>query len=309
MRIGIDLGGTKIEVIAIDNDGKTLLRHRLPTPNGKYADILDAIAELIEFAEKKAGKTGSVGIASPGAESRATGLIKNSNSTALNGKSLRRDISEKLGRDVRIENDANCFALSEAVDGAAVGYKTVFGVIIGTGVGGGIVIDQKIVVGRNKIGGEWGHNPLPWANNAETAGAVCHCGKASCIEYFLSGSGLALTYYLIANERITAEEVAASAVAGDSQSLKCIQIYVNRLARSLAAVINVLDPDIVVLGGGLSNITQLYSDLPQLVARYTFSDVIDTPIVRAVHGDSSGVRGAAWLWPSGSAPVADQVVR
>jgi fructokinase len=303
MRIGIDLGGTKIEVIAVDDDGKTLLRHRLPTPSGNYGDILETIAALVDLAEQKTGQTGSVGIASPGAESLATGLIKNSNSTALNGKPLSRDIAQKLGRDVRIENDANCFTLSEAVDGAAAGFKTVFGVIIGTGVGGGFVIDRKILIGRNRIAGEWGHNPLPWANSDEVSGVTCHCGKASCIEYFLSGSGLALTYNSMTNRRITAEEVAAGAIAGDSQAMKSIDIYINRLARSLAAVINVLDPDIIVLGGGLSNITRLYSELPQSVAKYTFSDRIDTPIVRAIHGDSSGVRGAAWLWPTTPAQI------
>jgi fructokinase len=307
MRIGIDLGGTKIEVIALDDHGETLLRHRLPTPSGNYTDILEAIAALVDFAEQKTGRTGTVGIASPGAESLATGLIKNSNSTALNGKPLSHDIAQKLRRDVRIENDANCFTLSEAVDGAAAGFKTVFGVIIGTGVGGGIVLDKKILIGRNRIAGEWGHNPLPWAKNDEISGVTCHCGKASCIEYFLSGSGLALTYNSMTNRRITAEEVAAGAIAGDSQAMKSIEIYINRLARSLAAMINVLDPDVIVLGGGLSNITRLYSELPQLVAKYTFSDRIDTPIVRAVHGDSSGVRGAAWLWPGASAP--DQISR
>jgi fructokinase len=309
MRIGIDLGGTKIEVIALDDGGNTLLRHRSPTPSGSYADILSAIAALVEFAEQKTDQTGTVGIASPGAESLATGLIKNSNSTALNGKPLRRDIAQKLGRDVRIENDANCFALSEAVDGAATGFRTVFGVIIGTGVGGGIVIDRKILVGRNRIAGEWGHNPLPWAGSDEKIDVICHCGKTNCIEHFLSGSGLALTYHAMTDKRISAEEVAAKSVAGDSQALKCVEIYIHRLARSLAVVINILDPDVIVLGGGLSNITRLYAELPRLVAQYTFSDRIDTPIVRAVHGDSSGVRGAAWLWPADATAKADQIAQ
>jgi fructokinase len=309
MRIGIDLGGTKTEVIAIEDDGATLLRHRLGTPNGKYADVLNTIAQLVAFAEQKTGRRGSVGIASPGAEVQSTGLIKNSNSTALNGMPLRRDIADKLGRDVRIENDANCFALSEAMDGAAAGFETVFGVILGTGVGGGIVINKQIIIGRNKIAGEWGHNPLPWANDEERIGSLCHCGKTGCIEYFLSGSGLALSYHSATNKKVTAQEVAAMAAAGESQALECIEIYINRLARSLAAIINVLDPDVVVLGGGLSNITQLYSELPLMIAKYTFSDRIDTPIVRAVHGDSSGVRGAAWLWPEGSGPTTEHIFR
>jgi fructokinase len=298
MRIGIDLGGTKIEVIALEADGTILLRHRLPTPSGEYSEILNTIASLVAYAEKETGRKGTVGIASPGAESRSTGLIKNSNSTALNGMPLRQDIANRLGREIRIENDANCFALSEAIDGAAANFKTVFGVIIGTGVGGGLVIDKKVIIGRNRIAGEWGHNPLPWATNGETVDALCHCGKMGCIEHFLSGSGLVLSYQASAGDRVSAQDIASMAIAGESRAMECIDIYASRLARSLAALINVIDPDVIVLGGGLSNIPQLYAVLPQLISKYTFSDWVDTPIVRATHGDSSGVRGAAWLWPS-----------
>jgi fructokinase len=300
MRIGIDLGGTKIEVIALGDDGATLLRHRLPTPSGDYSTVLNTIVELVGYAEKEIGRKGTVGIASPGAESKVTGLIKNSNSAALNGMPLRRDIARKLGREVRMENDANCFALSEAIDGAATHAHIVFGAILGTGVGGGLVIGKQVVIGHNRIAGEWGHNPLPWADACERVSTRCYCGRAGCIEYFLSGSGLARSYPSGAMTGITAREIAAMADAGETEARECIQTYKSRLARSLAAIINVLDPDAIVLGGGLSNITELYSELTPIIAQYTFSDWIDTPIVRAVHGDSSGVRGAAWLWPTDS---------
>jgi fructokinase len=290
MRIGIDLGGTKIEVIALDDSGATLVRRRLPTPVGEYSAALNAIAELVEFAEKETGKSGTVGIASPGAESKRTGLIKNSNSGALNGMPLKRDIAQRLRREVRIENDANCFALSEAVDGAARDANVVFGAILGTGVGGGIVINRQVLVGWNRIAGEWGHNPLPWADAGERAeDARCACGKIGCIEYFVSGPGLARSYRSATNDAVSAQDVVARAAAGEKAAVECMRRYQDRLARSLATVI--------VLGGGLSNVTELYAALPPLISQYTFSDYIDTPIVRAVHGDSSGVRGAAWLWP------------
>ena len=298
MRIGIDLGGTKIEVIALDDSGATLVRRRLPTPVGEYSAALNAIAELVEFAEKETGKSGTVGIASPGAELKRTGLIKNSNSGALNGMPLKRDIAQRLRREVRIENDANCFALSEAVDGAARDANVVFGAILGTGVGGGIVINRQVLVGWNRIAGEWGHNPLPWADAGERAeDARCACGKIGCIEYFVSGPGLARSYRSATNDAVSAQDVVARAAAGEKAAVECMRRYQDRLARSLATVINLLDPDAIVLGGGLSNVTELYAALPPLISQYTFSDYIDTPIVRAVHGDSSGVRGAAWLWP------------
>jgi fructokinase len=297
MRIGIDLGGTKIEAIALDESGAALQRHRVPTPAGDYAGTLRAIAELVAFAEARVGRRGTVGVASPGAISGRTGFIKNSNSTALNGMPLERDLSERLGRPIRLENDANCFALSEAVDGAAAGARVVFGVILGTGVGGGLVVERKIVAGRNRIAGEWGHNPLPWAGDDERPGAPCYCGKSGCIETFLSGGGLARDYFATTGSETSAPDIAAAAASGDPQAGASLSSYRDRLARGLASVINVIDPDAIALGGGLSNIAQLYLGLPALVSRYTFSDGVDTPILRAVHGDSSGVRGAAWLWP------------
>jgi len=301
MRIGIDLGGTKIEAIAIGDDGATLLRRRVPTPSGNYSAILEAIAGLVRSAEQELAGHGTVGIASPGAISPRTGLVKNSNSTVLNGRPLDRDLAAKLGRPVRIENDANCLALSEAVDGAAAGADVVFGVILGTGVGGGLAVNRTIVGGRNRIGGEWGHNPLPWPRDDERPGPACFCGKAGCIETFLSGPALARDYLTRSGSKLTAEEIALAADCDDVAAQGCLKLYEDRLARSLATIINVLDPDVVVLGGGLSNITELCAAVPKLVAGYVFSDGIDTPIVRAVHGDSSGVRGAAWLWPVSSA--------
>jgi fructokinase len=297
MRIGVDLGGSKIEVIALAEDGTALLRRRSPTPVGDYAATLNAVADLVALAERETAKTGTVGIASPGAESTRTGLIKNSNSTVLNGRPLRRDLEQKLSREVRLENDANCFALSEAIDGAAARARVVFGVILGTGVGGGLVIDREVVVGRNRIAGEWGHNPLPWPEDNEDRNVSCYCGKTGCIECFLSGPGLARSFHAATNGKVSAQDVVARAASGDEAARACMRVYQDRLARSLATVVNLVDPDLIVLGGGLSNITELYSALPALIARYAFSDGVDTPVVRAAHGDSSGVRGAAWLWP------------
>jgi fructokinase len=284
-------------VIALDDGGRTLLRRRVPTPVGDYDGTLDAVADLVLAAEKELGKAGTVGVATPGAISPKTDMIKNSNSTALNGKPLDRDLASRLARPVRLENDANCFALSEAVDGAGADARVVFGVILGTGVGGGIVIDKQLLVGRNWIAGEWGHNPLPWVGDSERPGAPCYCGKAGCVETFLSGGGLVREYVAHTGLRASAEDIALAASAGNQQARACVGAYRDRLARSLAAVINLIDPDAVVLGGGLSNIPLLYDALPALVARHAFSESIDTPIVQAKHGDSSGVRGAAWLWP------------
>lgn len=298
MKIGIDLGGTKIEVIALDDDGSTLVRRRVPTPVGDYAGILQSIADLVGFVEAGLGRQGTVGVAAPGAISRSTGQIKNSNSTALNGKPLDRDLSARLGRPIRIENDANCFALSEAVDGAAASQRVVFGAILGTGVGGGIVVDKELVAGRNRIAGEWGHNPLPWTADRELRDAACYCGRSGCVETFLSGAGLSREYRLRSGLDLTPPDIVRASAAGDQNAAACLDTYQHRLARGLAGVINVLDPDIIVLGGGLSNLTQLYGKLPSLIGRHVFSDGIDTPIVPAMHGDSSGVRGAAWLWPA-----------
>ena len=300
MRIGIDLGGTKIEAIALDNSGATLSRRRLPTPTEDYVGILNAIADLVAVTEQDAGQSGTVGVASPGAISTETSLIKNSNTIALNGKPLDRDLAAKLGRPVLLENDANCFALSEAVDGSAASGRVVFGVILGTGVGGGIVVNRQILAGRNKIAGEWGHNPLPWPRNDELPGVPCYCGKSGCIETFLSGSGISRDYRERTGRTLTAQEIARAADSGDIDAHECLVLFQDRLARSLAFVINILDPDVIVLGGGLSNLAKLYAALPNLVQAHTFSDAVNTPIVRARHGDSSGVRGAAWLWPVAS---------
>ena len=301
MRIGIDLGGTKIEAIALadsgTNAGAILLRHRVPTPSGDYTAILDSIANLVEFAEREIGERGTVGVATPGAISPATGLLKNSNSTVLNGKPLDRDLEHRLQRPIRMENDANCLALSEAVDGAAAGAPVVFAVILGTGVGGGISIHRTVHVGRNRIAGEWGHNPLPWMHEDELPGRLCYCGKHGCIETFLSGAGLTHEYQKQGGDLKTAIEIGNAATLGHGIALTSLAIYQDRLARALASVINVLDPDVIVLAGGLSNLTALYSGLQELVKSYAFSADVGTPVVRAKHGDSSGVRGAAWLWP------------
>lgn len=298
MRIGVDLGGTKIEIIALDDAGATLARRRVATPAGDYDATVRAIAGLVAGVETAIGLCATVGIATPGAISTRSGLMKNSNSTALNGRPLDRDIEAALARPIRMENDANCFALSEAVDGAASGATVVFGVIIGTGVGGGVVVERCVITGKNRIAGEWGHNPLPWPRDDERPGAACYCGKSGCVESFLSGAGLARSYRAAAGVDASAEEIALAAAQGDAAARACLELYRDRLARSLAIVVDILDPDVVVLGGGLSNIGALYDEMPALVARYAFSDGLETRIVPAVHGDSSGVRGAAWLWPA-----------
>lgn len=296
MRIGIDLGGTKIEGIALDDAGEILIRHRIDTPAGDYDQTLRAIAEIVEFIEKETGKQGSVGIGTPGAISPATGLLRNSNSVCMNGRPVKRDLESLLQRDIRISNDANCFALSEATDGAAEGADVVFGVIIGTGTGAGVVVNGKVLTGPNAIAGEWGHNPLPWPGNDELPGLACYCGKQGCIETFLSGPGFAASYEQQAGTYRTAQEIVARAQAGDEIAEQCLRRYEDRLARSLAHVINILDPDVVVLGGGMSNIARLYERVPQIWGQYVFSDVVNTRLVAPGYGDSSGVRGAAWLW-------------
>ncbi len=298
MRIGVDLGGTKIEAIALGDEGRELFRRRIPTPSGDYEPTLRAIADLIFSIEEKFGQRGSVGIGTPGAISPRTGLIKNSNSVVLNGRPLDRDLAAMLGRPVRIENDANCFALSEAVDGAGLDASVVFGVIIGTGVGAGIVVDKRIISGRNRIAGEWGHNPLPWPRAEELPGPPCYCGKSGCIETFLSGPGLAREFRIRTGSDLSANEISSAADVGDNDAVAVMETYEDRLARGLAHVINIVDPDMIVLGGGLSNIERLYRNVLALIQRYVFSDGVETPVVRATHGDSSGVRGAAWLWPA-----------
>jgi fructokinase len=296
MRIGIDLGGTKIEGIAIADDGRERLRRRIPAPRGSYTDTLDAVTGLVLSIERDLGVTGTVGVGIPGTISPATGRIKNSNSTWLNGTPLHEDLSRVLARPLRFANDANCFALSEATDGAAAGAAVVFGVIIGTGTGGGVVVNQRVLTGANAVGGEWGHNPLPAPRDGESPGPECYCGRRGCIETFLSGPALARDYTASGGEPITAAEIADRAASGEVLANQSLERYEERMARALGSVINLLDPDVVVLGGGLSNVERLYDRVPTLWTAYVFSDRVTTRLVRAAHGDSSGVRGAAWLW-------------
>jgi fructokinase len=295
MRLGIDLGGTKIEIIALDDDGAELLRRRAPTPKGNYAETLQAIAALVCDTETELGQLGSLGIGTPGALSRATGRLKNSNSVVLNGQPILHDLESLLLRPVKIGNDANCFALSEATDGAAAGASVVFGVILGTGVGAGIVVNGHILTGPNSIAGEWGHNPLPWPEAYELPGPECYCGKHGCIETFLSGPGMMQLHQRETGESLNTEEIVARAEQGDAACERSLQAWESRLARSLAHVINILDPDVIVLGGGMSNIERLYTNVPTLWGRWVFSDQVDTKLVKHRFGDSSGVRGAAWL--------------
>ena len=310
LRIGVDLGGSKIEIIALGDDGGVLLRERVSTPQGDYRATVMAVAGLVAAAELKVmslracagdgihpdgagGTAASVGVGIPGAESLGSGLIKNANSTCLIGKPLRQDLQELLQRDVRIANDANCFALSEAADGAGAGARTVFGVILGTGVGGGIVIDGKVLTGANAIAGEWGHNPMPGEHHQES----CYCGRKGCVELYLSGPGLARDHRRATSADFQATEIATRAACGDKDCEATLQRYEARLARALAQVINILDPDVIVLGGGVSNMDRLYQNVPRLWGAHVFSDQVATRLLKHRHGDSSGVRGAAWLWP------------
>ena len=296
MRIGIDLGGTKIEGIALADDGTEQLRRRIVAPRGDYEHTITAVAGLVNAIEEQTGARGTVGIGVPGTISPATGLIKNSNSTWLNRRPLAEDLSRRLDRPIRFANDANCFALSEATDGAASGADIVFGVIVGTGTGGGVVIHRQVLVGANAIGGDWGHNPLPGARGDESPGPRCYCGRSGCIEQFLSGPALARDYRASGGTDVTAEEVSARAASGEALADAVLVRYEERMARALGSVINLIDPDVIVLGGGLSNIDRLYDRVPLLWSPYIFSDAVTTRLVRAKHGDSSGVRGAAWLW-------------
>jgi fructokinase len=300
VRIGLDVGGTKIEAIALTDAGDVMLRHRIASPQGDYEATLQAIVDLVRFVEETTRQSGSVGVAIPGTISVATGLVKNANSTWLIGRPLARDLSAQLARPVRFANDANCFALSEAVDGAAAGFASVFGVIIGTGTGGGLVVNREVVVGSNGIAGEWGHNPMPWPESDEWPGPACYCGRTGCIETFLSGPGMSRDFSAATGQSLTAAEIAAHAAVGDRAATACLGRYMARCARALASVINIFDPEVIVLGGGLSNISPLYSAVPAKWAEFVFSDVVATRLVKARHGDSSGVRGAAWLWPAAS---------
>jgi fructokinase len=301
-RIGIDLGGTKIEGAAIDVSGSVRVRRRVATPVQDYRATIEAIIALIEDIEQEISETASVGIGIPGAVSLHTGLIKNANSTWLIGRPLQRDIETALGRPTRLANDANCFALSEATDGAGAGTDTVFGVILGTGVGGGIAVRGQLLVGANAIAGEWGHNPLPWPTSDEIPGPACYCGRSGCIESFLSGPGFAADHYRHCGARLGAPQIAHAAAAGDPDCGATLARYTNRLARGLALVINLIDPGVIVLGGGLSGISTLYDQVPRFWTRYVFSDRVVTRLLPPVHGDSSGVRGAAWLWSAREAP-------
>ncbi len=302
MRIGIDLGGTKIEGVVLDSAGRERGRLRVHTPAGDYPGTIDAIAGIVGELERQTGRPASVGVGIPGTVSPASGVVKNANSTWIIGRPLDHDLAAALGRPVRIANDANCFAVSEAMDGAAAGARVVFGVILGTGVGGGIVVDGRVLAGVNAIAGEWGHNPLPWAGGGERPGHACYCGKEGCIETFLSGPGFARDYAAVTGGDRSAADIAASAASGDAAAVAALKRYADRLARSLASVINVLDPDVIVLGGGMSNIAALYRSVPRRWQQWVFSDRADTRLARNAHGDSSGVRGAAWLWPPGDSP-------
>jgi fructokinase len=298
MRIGIDLGGTKIEALAIDDEGTELARHRIDTPRDDYAATIKAIAGLVRRLEEETGSTGTVGAGIPGTISRITGVVKNSNSTWLNGRPLDRDLNVALGREVRLANDANCFAVSEATDGAAAGKHVVFGVILGTGCGGGVAIGGRVHEGPNGVAGEWGHNPLPWPSPEEYPGPACYCGKRGCLEMWVSGTGIALDYKTVTGKMRTTPEIVADFEAGDQKAVAAMERFEDRLARGLAQVINVLDPDVIVIGGGVSKVKHLYQALPKRLPAYVFGGEAVTPLLPAKYGDSSGVRGAAWLWPN-----------
>jgi fructokinase len=295
MRIGIDLGGTKIAGVLLAPDGRVLAEERIATPSSSD-EIIASIAALVERLERVVGVSCSVGVGTPGALSPRSGLLRNSNTQCLNGLALDALLSGALQRSVRIANDANCFALSEAVDGAARAGRVVFGVIVGTGTGGGLVVDKKVLSGRHAIAGEWGHNPLPWPEDDERLGAACYCGKHGCIETWLAGPSLSRDHFAHTQERFTAEVIASRAEAGDLDAHATLVRYADRMARALASVINIVDPDVIVLGGGVSNIEALYPLVREALPRWVFSDYVDVPLVRATHGDASGVRGAAWLW-------------
>lgn len=298
LRLGVDLGGTKIEIIALAADGATLARRRIASPSQDYGKLVAAVVGLIRETEAALGAQGTIGIGTPGAISRATGRMKNCNTVCLNGQPLAADLERALARPVRIANDANCFALSEAIDGAAAGARVVFGAILGTGVGGGIVVDGRVLDGPNGIAGEWGHNPLPAPTADDAPAPACYCGRAGCVETYLSGPGFAADHARRGGAERDTEAIVAGALAGDASCRQSLDRYCERLARSLATVINIVDPDVIVLGGGLSNIDALYDEVPRRWGRHVFSDRVDTRLARHRHGDSSGVRGAALLWPA-----------
>ncbi|EBX9703952.1 fructokinase [Salmonella enterica subsp. enterica serovar Weltevreden] len=300
MRIGIDLGGTKTEVIALDDAGEQRFRHRLPTPREDYQQTIETIATLVDMAEQATGQTGSVGIGIPGSLSPYTGVVKNANSTWLNGQPFDSDVSRRLKREVRLANDANCLAVSEAVDGAAAGAQTVFAVIIGTGCGAGVALNGRAHIGGNGTAGEWGHNPLPWMDDDELCyreEIPCYCGKQGCIETFISGTGFAMDYQRLSGKALKGDEIIRLVDAQDAVAELALSRYELRLAKALSHVVNILDPDVIVLGGGMSNVERLYKTVSSLMKSFVFGGECETPVRKARHGDSSGVRGAAWLWP------------
>ncbi|EIZ5753188.1 fructokinase [Salmonella enterica] len=300
MRIGIDLGGTKTEVIALDDAGEQRFRHRLPTPRDDYQQTIETIAALVDMAEQATSQTGSVGIGIPGSISPYTGVVKNANSTWLNGQPFDNDVSRRLKREVRLANDANCLAVSEAVDGAAAGAQTVFAVIIGTGCGAGVALNGRAHIGGNGTAGEWGHNPLPWMDDDELRyreEIPCYCGKQGCIETFISGTGFATDYQRLSGKLLKGDEIIHLVETQDAVAELALSRYELRLAKALAHVVNILDPDVIVLGGGMSNVERPYKTVPSLMKSFVFGGECETPVRKARHGDSSGVRGAAWLWP------------
>jgi len=298
IRIGIDVGGTKIEALAIDDEGIELARYRVDTPRDDYPGTISAMIGLVRRLEEATGRTGTVGAGIPGSISRITGLVKNANSTWLNGRPFDRDVSAALGGEVRMANDANCFAVSEATDGAAAGSHVVFGVILGTGCGGGVAISGRVHAGPNGVAGEWGHNPLPWPRPEEYPGPACYCGKRGCLEMWISGTGIALDYRTTTGRPRTTPEIVAEFEAGEPDAVAAMERFEDRLARGLAHVINTLDPDAIVIGGGVSKVKHIYQGLHERLQRYVFGGEVSTPVVPAKYGDSSGVRGAAWLWPT-----------
>jgi fructokinase len=300
MRIGIDLGGTKIEALALGPDGEELRRIRVATPRDDYGATIDTIARLVHTLETDLGEQGTVGVGIPGTVTRQTGLVKNANSTWIIGKPLERDLSNALSREVHCENDANCLALSEATDGSGEGYRVVFAVILGTGCGGGLAIDGHVHEGRHNVAGEWGHNSLPWPRSDEVPGPACYCGKSGCIETWVSGTALGKDYERTTGTPLSGKEVAEAAERGNVEAAAAIRRFEDRLARGFASLVHVIDPDVIVIGGGLSRLNSIYRDVPPLLEGYGFGGGIQTPILPAKHGDSSGVRGAAWLWPDKS---------
>ncbi len=301
MRIGIDLGGTKVEALALDDSGTELARVRVATPRHDYEGTIAAMVGLVHQLERETGQQGTVGAGIPGSIRQATGLVKNANSTWLNGRPLKEDFGAAMGREVRIANDANCLAVSEATDGAARGKGVVFGVILGTGCGGGVALNGGVHAGPNGVGGEWGHNPLPWAEAAEMPGPECYCGRRGCMEQWVSGTGIANDFLRVTGRALTTREIAEGWERGEPQASATMERFEGRLARGLAQVVNALDPDIIVVGGGVSRVARIYADLPPMIRQYVFGGDFDTPIVPARFGDSSGVRGAAWLWPETAA--------